>query len=60
MNVKSVIGMNVNEAVKLLKESGFTVNQHNEGMPHLLTCDYRLDRVTIVVTNNIVTNASLG
>lgn len=52
--------MNVNEAVKLLKESGFTVNQHNEGMPHLLTCDYRLDRVTIVVTNNIVTNASLG
>lgn len=60
MNVKNVVGMNVDEAVKTLKESGFIVVQHREGMPQLLTCDYRLDRVVIGVVNNIVTNVTVG
>jgi len=58
-NVKKLVGKSVEKAEKLipntLKKRVFSTEQ-----PSLGTCDYRVDRVNLVVTKGVVEEAFLG
>ena len=57
----TLIGMNITDAEQLAQSSGFTLRiVERDGESFAITMDYRTDRVDVKVTNDIITEYSVG
>lgn len=57
----TLVGMNVDEAEKMAQNSGFIVRViERDGESFMITMDYRTNRVDVKVTNDIITDFSVG
>jgi hypothetical protein len=58
--LKSIIGLNIDEATKILREAGYKYVIVNAGVPQLLTSSICRDRITIEVIDGKVVDTSIG
>ena len=57
----TLIGMNITEAEQRAQAAGFTLRiVERDGESYAITMDYRTDRVDVKVTNDIITEYSVG
>ena len=57
----TLIGMNITEAEQRAHTAGFTLRiVERDGESFAITMDYRTDRVDVKVTNDIITEYSVG
>jgi len=59
--IKSLMGLAEKTAVETIKNAGFRARiRSRDGESFAGTCDYRLDRVNLYITDDKVKNASVG
>ena len=60
LDLDQVIGQSQSTAMAAIQRAGLAIKFAEAGMPSCLTADNRLDRVTLVVQQGVVTHASFG
>jgi len=61
MDTKFLIGLGFDEATKLIKARGFVwrISTAN-GMPLVLTCDDRIDRMNLEMIDGVISKVTIG
>ena len=62
MDAQKFVGLSEAEAVKLAASAGLTVvvNRVNQELPGMLTSSMQMNRLTLTVNGDFVTNAKIG
>jgi hypothetical protein len=61
MNVRSVVGLEKEAAIKLLQDNGFKTRiTREDDTSYFVTCDLRMDRVNLQIEKGKVTKVDMG
>jgi hypothetical protein len=60
VTTEQYVGMKADEATTKAKQAGFAIVAIEITGPQFLDCQYRQDRLTLKVVNDIVVSASIG
>jgi hypothetical protein len=61
LNVNSLIDLSEEVAIEKIKRAGMQARIRNRDEQAFMgTCDYRIDRVNLIIKNNLVVSASIG
>jgi len=61
MKKEKYIGLTINEAIELADKEDFITRVISvDGVPSIITADYRKDRINLEIKNKIISNAFIG